>query len=367
MGRSLIVGIALGVALLQIGCGGGTLSGGGGGSAGTSAGAGGSVILTGMGGSVAPTGAGGWGDPFTECSRPQPATAVPPNFLIALDTSLAMNAVACATGCGTTSKWATAVDAIGATTRVTQDIVNWGLQLFADSTNVCGTIDAIGVPCGPGTAAQITAALATRTASGDLTTPSNRPTRNAVANATGDLAQQTTASRSFVVLVTSGVPGCAAGASDPFADDSTATVQEIANASNAGFQTFVVGLGTLDEAAQASLLNMAAAGGATLGAAGHTGYFAATTSGDLQTLLRSLVSDKAGCVFAVPPLTNELARRDAISVSVSGVGVPRDSTHTHGWDYADSTLETIELYGSACAAAKADFNPPVIRFLCPLV
>ena len=155
MGRLLTVGIALGFASLHSGCGGGTLGGGGAGTSGGSAGAGGPVVLTGMGGGVAPTGAGG--DPFTECLRPRPAAALPPNFLIALDTSATMNSLACVTGCGSASRWQIAVDAITATTSASEHLVNWGLDLFADGTNVCGTIDAVGVPFGPGAAQRIAA------------------------------------------------------------------------------------------------------------------------------------------------------------------------------------------------------------------
>jgi hypothetical protein len=362
MGRFLAVGIALGCAWLHAGCGGGTLAGGGV-SSGGSTGSGDSVILTGTGGGV-PTGAGG--DPAGGCLAVHPAAALPPNFLIALDTSATMNSLACAAGCGSASRWGSAVDAINAATAATEHLVNWGLELFADGTNVCGTIDAIGVPFGPGAAQRISAALASRTtAGGDLANPSYRPTRNAVATATGYLAAHTTANRSFVVLVTTGVSGCAAGASDPLTDDSSATVEEITYAFDGGWRTFVVGLGSMDEAAQMSLLNMAAAGGGTLGAASHAGYLAAMTSGELQAALRQLVSDNEGCTFALalPPNTP----RDSISVSVGDLAVPRDSTHIEGWDYLDSTLTTIELYGRACNAAKVNRGQaPTIRFSCLL-
>ena len=133
---------------------------------------------------------------------------------------------------------------------------------------MCGAIDAVRVPFGTGAAQRIADALASRTtAGGDLANASYRPTRNAVATATAYLAGQTTANRSFVVLVTAGCRAAPPRASDPLTDDSPATVQEIVSAFNTGWPTFVVGLGTLDEPAQASLVNMAAAGGGTLGAA----------------------------------------------------------------------------------------------------
>lgn len=369
MGRLLRVGIALGFAWLHVGCGGGTLAGGGAGTSGGSAGTGGSSVATGIGGSLGVTGAGGGGDPFTECSRPQPANALPPNFLIALDTSATMNSLACGTGCGSATRWRIAVDAINATTGVTGDLVNWGLDLFADGTNACGTIDAVGVPFGPDAAQGIAAALASRTTSGgDMANPSYRPTRNAVAAATAYLRGQTTANRSFVVLVTTGVPGCAAGANDQLTDDSAAAVQALTYALNWGFETFVVGLGELDEPAQASLVNMAAAGSGTLGAAGHRGYFAVTSSDDLQSALRSFVGDNEGCTFEIPPPPNQLARREYINVSQAGFELPRDTAHVDGWDYVDARFTSIQLYGPACDVARVDrAQLPVIRFRCPLI
>jgi hypothetical protein len=121
----------------------------------------------------------------------------------------------------------------------------------------------------------------------------------------------------------------------------------------------------MDEPAQASLLNMAAAGGAGLGTAGHTGYFAVTSSVDLQSVLRSLVNDNAGCTFTVPPPPNDYLSRDSINVSLGGVPVPPDAND--GWSYLDSTHTAIQLRGTACDVARADRTQlPAITFRCLL-
>ena len=227
MGRSLIaVGIAWGFALLHVGCGGGTLSGGGAGTSGGSAGAAGSVVLTGMGGGVVPTGAGG--DASTSCVQPMPAAALPPNFLIALDTSATMNSLACATGCGSASRWQIAVDAINATTARQRTPRQLGTRAVRRRHEHVRHDRRRRRAVRHRRGAAIAAALASRTTfGGDLANSSYRPTRTVVATATGYLAGRTTANRSFVVLVTTGGPGCGAGASDPLTDDSTAAVQEV--------------------------------------------------------------------------------------------------------------------------------------------
>ena len=38
---------------------------------------------------------------------------------------------------------------------------------------------------------------------------------------------------------------------------------------------------------------------------------------------------------------------DSVAVDVDGNRIPRDATHTNGWDYAAGT-NSIQLYGSPC-------------------
>ena len=133
MRRSLAIGIVGGCVWLQLACGSGVLSGGGdAGSPVGTAGAGGRIPPLSLGGRG---GGGGWAsggatpDPFGDCARPMPAVPVPPNLVIGLDTSSAMNDRPCA-GCDAMSRWASAVDAINQTVRVTEQDVRWGLELI---------------------------------------------------------------------------------------------------------------------------------------------------------------------------------------------------------------------------------------------
>jgi hypothetical protein len=361
------MGIAMSVAGLALGgCGGGVLSGGTAGSSGSRGGAGGAGVLTGMGGSIVRTDGGS--DPFVMCSQPAAAIPLPPNHLILLDTSIMMNAIGCAPGCDTRSRWANAVGGINAAIGATQDRANWGLKLFGDGSDTCGASDTIDVPVTAGAAASIAAALTTRTtAAGDLLDPSNRSARNAVLAATRAFTAQQTRNPSFIVLLTAGAPGCAAGSTDPNVDDTAATVDAITAAGSWGFGTRVAALGEVDGPTQTSLLAMAAAGHPGLPGP-HAGYAATLTSSDLEAVLRSLVGDTEGCTFALPPPPNELASNSSIVVLWGGFEIPRDPSHAEGWDYTDASSTVIQLYGTGCDVARADRTQlPVIRHRCILI
>src|SRR5204863_10148312 len=106
-----------------------------------------------------PAGAGGTGP--TECIAVlRPAALVPPDVLIALDTSPSMNDGfdgACAGGCGAASKWAAATALIQAVADGSTAATNWGLDLTSNGQNVCNT-GGVAVSPGPATGPQIRAA-----------------------------------------------------------------------------------------------------------------------------------------------------------------------------------------------------------------
>jgi hypothetical protein len=365
--RSIAIGIAMSIGGAQlVGCGGGVLSSGTAGSPGGRGGAGGAVVMTGGGGATLPIDAGP--DPYVVCSQPLSATPLPPELLIALDTSLMMNAIGCAPGCDTQSRWANAVRGINTAVGATQDRVNWGLARFADGPDTCSAPAAIDVPVMPGAAQSIASALAGHTTtSGDLRDPGNRPTRNAVAAATQFFLARPTSNLKYILLLTAGVPGCAPGASDANGDDTSGTVQALNQATVSGLPTYIVALGEADATTEASLLALAYAGYPGLPTP-HAGYYATLTSGDLDAVLRTVASDTDRCVYQIPPPPNDLARQGSINVLLNDDSIPRDTTHTDGWDYLDSSWLTIQLYGTACDLARLDpAQRPVVRYNCLLI
>ena len=353
MGRSLIAaGIALGFALLHIGCGGGTLAGGGAGTSGGSAGAGGSVVLTGMGGGVAPP------------ARAAGATRLPTVRTAHTSRGVAAELPHRARRVGD--------DEQSRLCHGLRQYVQWrksrstrnhrnnarhrrlrqlGTRAVRRRDRRAAQSPRSSCGCGP-----------TRRGS-PMRWPTARPpaatwrlrTRTAVATATGFLAGQTTASRSFVVL---GAPGCIAGAMNPLAYDSAATVSEIRAASNAGLPDVRRRARDNGRSGAVSLLTMAAAGR-------PYGCFAATSSGNLQSVLRSLVSDNEGWCLRAPPPTNQLASQD-YHHEPGPLQVPRDTTHVDGWDFVGTRSPPSQLYGTACERRQGEPHPaPGDQFLCP--
>ena len=55
----------------------------------------------------------------------------------------------------------------------------------------------------------------------------------------------------------------------------------------------------------------------------------------------------------------------------SATGFAQESTVkplAEGWDYTDSSLQAFQLYGAACAAARANRGElPTVQYVCPAV
>ena len=59
------------------------------------------------------------------------------------------------------------------------------------------------------------------------------------------------------------------------------------------------------------------------------------------------------CTFAIPPEGPVAGDRGRVSFYQNDTTVPRDPTHTNGWDYVDDTLSAIQLYGPPCEALRS--------------
>jgi hypothetical protein len=298
----------------------------------------------------------------------------PPDILVIQDASGSMNDdiddQPCSgdTGCGATSKWAQMTPAINQVVMASQAAVNWGLKLFADADDNCGVGPGVAVPVGPANATAIAAAIAGRTnADGGVSNGSRgSPTRLAEAAGAAYLAALTDGNPRFIVLATDGLPSCIPGSGGPGVDDSAGAVAAVEAAFAMGIPTFVVGIATTGMgAADTTLGNMANAGG--LPRAGTPSYYPVSSAAELESVLTTAVTTLNSCTFQIGPLptsdgTTSLA---TIGVFVDGVPVPRDTSHTSGYDYADATMGWITIYGPSCAAIVAGTVTDVtITFYC---
>jgi len=340
---------------------GGSAGGGSGGSAGTGGG---------TAGSAGTNGDAGVGDAAGDaiCASVERPLTGKPDILLLLDASGSMNndlseASCGSTGCGPTSKWAQMTPAILQVVAMTEADVDWGLKFFADTSSTCGVGPGVAVPIASNNAGAIATAVAGRTsATGGLTGGSQTPTRAAMNAAATYLSVVTDPNPKFVVLATDGMPNCPMSGSANN-DDSPAAVQAVTAARAAGFSTFVVGIGLQIGTADVTLSAMAEAGGYPR--AGTPLYYPVTSADELVTTLRGLVNVARTCRLALgaPPASGSL---DAVDILGNGTTIPRDTSHTNGWDYTDAAHTTIDLHGPACTAVTSGTVQRVsVVFRCP--
>jgi hypothetical protein len=318
-----------------------------GGSPGTGAGG-----TTGAGGALGTGGGASGGIDGMTCGRiDHPTQPIPPDMLILLDASGSMNDDAtnttCNGGCGASSKWAAATAAINTVVAETEGSINWGLKMFADADASCGVGNGVAVTVGAANAAAVAAAITGRTsANGGVANGSRTPTRLAENAATAYLLGLPDMSPKYVLLVTDGLPNCIPGGADPAADDSAGAVAAVTAAQTAGIPTMVVGVATSGLPVEDTLNAMAAAGGYPR--AGSPSYYPADSSAELASALRAIVGGIPSCIFSVPPPPNSNTFTGGFDVFVGGMAIPRDVSHTSGWDIVNPNGTAIQLYGAVC-------------------
>jgi len=293
----------------------------------------------------------------------------PAEILIVLDRSGSMkDGVDGNTGSATNpSKWSLVVPGVNEVVTATDSSVSWGLKVFPESTgNECqasSVTSTIPVPIAPANAKAVTDAVTAIVDEGDGT-----PTGSAINAAVAYLETLTDPNPKFILLATDGEPSCADITNSPGTNSGAArtyAVTAIQNAAAAGFKTIVVGVATTKDTAKQALNDMAVAG--QMPRADNnplaTKFYLATTKDELVASLQAITGEVASCVFdltAVPPAP------DNIAVHVNDTKAPHDPTKADGWDYTDSTLKQIQIYGSWCDQIKAA-NANTVNFVfgCP--
>ena len=201
--------------------------------------------------------------------------------------------------------------------------------------NTCNVNTTAAVPVGAGNAGAIRAEIMTSTsANGGVISYNNTPTRSGTVGATSYLQTVTTPNKKFILLATDGVPTCGTGGA---MDDAVAAEAAVTAANTAGFKTFVVGIST-GGSADMTLSKLANAGG--LPRQGTPSYYSVTTAADLAAAVRTLIGAANTCTFQIGPAPTDDGTTDLNSIVVygDGVAIKRDTTHTNGYDYTDSTI-----------------------------
>jgi hypothetical protein len=187
-----------------------------------------------------------------------------------------------------------------------------------------------------------------------------------------NLAAQVTGPRGAVaramVIATDGAPNCnpdlnpnscvctapasgggcvAAGGTDGSncLDDTAtiSTIEQIFRVRN--IPVFVVGIGVTGTFAN-TLDQMAVAGGRPR--QNEPFYYPASTPADLTSAFQ-VVRDSVGkCAYVTPSAPTD---PNSIVVTLEGAQIPRDPSHTDGWDWVDQSFGQLQLFGPACSAA----------------
>jgi hypothetical protein len=267
----------------------------------------------------------------------------------------------CTPSCGA-SKWKLTSAAIGTIVSQTNTAVNWGLAWFpTGDVGLCGVSVTPSVPVGPENSLVVTNAIGGHFPGGST------PTRLAEAAAAATLSGLSDNNRKLILLATDGGSNCVPGSSDTLADDTAAAIDAIASAAEQGFSTLVLGIAPAGGPADATLDQMAAAGG--LPRPGSPAYYPLSETSALVATLKGLNTAPTTCVFSVPaPPTNDgTTTRPQFVVSVDGVAIPFDATHTDGWDYTAPTRTQIQLFGPPCATVMNDPSAHTLAldFFCP--
>lgn len=264
------------------------------------------------------------------------------------------------------TKWKELQDAVGFVLQQFETSIHFGLLTFpADST--CKTAGPQ-VKIGPNSRAAVLNHL------GQATPAGGTPTAAALNNAAQSLKDVgTTGSTKYIILATDGGPNCnyllsaapacsctqAAAAhcctNHPDACyaghtclDDTHTLQVIQGLYQKDkITTFVIGLeGSVEY--KTLLDTMAQAGGAPQ-TGGTTSYYPASSKTEIQSALKAIAVSVISCEI---DLQKKPDYPDKVLVYLDGKLVPRDTAKQNGWDYPDSTLTKIKLYGSYCSTLQ---------------
>jgi len=272
-----------------------------------------------------------------------PLMNAPADLLILLDRSGSMledsAGMSCQGGCGANSKWTQMTTAINQAVSQTETKVNWGLKFFGSSSG-CTVNNRTEVPPAPMNSAAIAAAIAGNTPN------SSTPTRAGVTAAGTYMTGLNDGNPKYIILATDGLPNCPASGNTSTPDDAAA-IAAVGMVAGAGVPVFVIGIAT-NTTADATLNGMAMAGGKP--AAGAQQYYPVSNTADLVSVLNTLQGMVArGCTYRLPMVPPNPGN---VKVTVGGVKVDRDTTHTTGWDYSPDMLSII-FYGGLCDQLKA--------------
>jgi hypothetical protein len=275
-------------------------------------------------------------------------------------------------------RWTMTVNAVKPVLQQTQAGISWGLKFFPDGGR-CLVPAGVNIEPAVSNAGAINARLDAirieQNASDNNGLWDGTPVAPALRQTAAYLSSLPSDKQKYIVLATDGQPTCAGGdrltgtGGNPDSDDHPSGPAAVAEVVAQGIKVPVIGIAfsetwdptDLDDN-EVTLNNMAKAGG--MARPTDPAYYAANSSAELTAAFGQITGILISCTFDLkgmkPPSPNDVA------VKIDGVKVPRDTTHTEGWDY-DAAMANVVVYGQACEGLKGigATNNVQIIFGCP--
>jgi hypothetical protein len=274
----------------------------------------------------------------------------------------------------TLPKWDLIIPALLHVVEQTGTTLSWGLKVFPEdgdgeqeACSAGSVTDSIQVEIAENNAQAVTDAISATRDEGDGT-PTGDAMKQAVAYLQGRAGLNDY--NRYILLATDGEPSCvnvtatSAGsegqeAARPYA------VAAVTEAANAGFHTFVVGVGTNKETAKLVLNDLAIAGLEPASCANPLDdcFYLGNSQEQLTSDMLAIATNISTCTFmltATPPDPNN------VRVTQDTERVMRDPSRTNGWEYEDAAQTIIVVHGPACDAIKGSSAANIeIIFGCP--
>jgi hypothetical protein len=280
----------------------------------------------------------------------------PPDLMLVLDRSSSMNQMVPGAAMGATL-WTETLAAVDAVVMGTQAGVNWGLKLFPLPTG-CMVSPGAEVPVAASNYMPVITRArmeGTNNAGGGVGM-TGTPTDTAVIGATTYLTSlvATRKNPKYILLATDGEPTCINGVNG---GGTTAAINAITAAKNAGFKVYVIGLAI--GAAGTNTLNLMAEAGGVPRNDPMTKFYPVANRADLVATLTAITGQVTNCVF---PLSKPPPVPTNVKVTVDGMKV--EENMMNGWSYTSNNM-AIQFNGALCEQIKMGTAQVNIVFGCP--
>lgn len=117
---------------------------------------------------------------------------------------------------------------------------------------------------------------------------------------------------------------------------------------NQKIPVYVLGIGGSEQPAFTRALDdMAVAGGRAKPTSPK--FYNVQTPAEMDEALTTISNSVAKCTYLTPSAPVD---PNAISVEIEGKPIPRDPTHTNGWDWVDQAYGSLAFFGAACDVAQ---------------